>query len=256
MIIINSFISRIGGKKLLRKEILKRFPKEKPQKYVEVFGGAGWVLFASASHAKVEVFNDIEGNLVNLFRCVKYHCEELERQTELLLHSREIFEDIKAQLKCRGFTDIQRAAQYYMLIKESYGSSLTSFGGTARNMKAAREYLSEASLRLQRVKIECKDFENLIKIYDSVNTLFYLDPPYHGTEEYYCSEFTNADHLRLFECLKNIKGKFILSYNDDDFIRQLYNNYDIESIDRQNNLAMRYPDKAKKYNELIIRNYK
>ena len=77
---MNSFIPWIGGKKLLRKEILARFPKETPSRYIEVFGGAGWVLFAKEQHSKqLEVFNDLNSDLINLYRCVKYHAQEVQR---------------------------------------------------------------------------------------------------------------------------------------------------------------------------------
>lgn len=73
---MNSFIGWIGGKKLLRSEIIKRFP-ENIGRYVEVCGGAAWVLFGKERHAELEVYNDANGDLVNLFRCIKYHCMEL-----------------------------------------------------------------------------------------------------------------------------------------------------------------------------------
>lgn len=71
---MNSFIAWIGGKKLLRKEIVKRFPEEGFTRYVEVFGGAGWVLFEKEQGKELEVFNDRDSNLINLYRCIKYHC--------------------------------------------------------------------------------------------------------------------------------------------------------------------------------------
>ena len=71
---MNSFIGWIGGKKLLRKEIIARFPEEYGR-YVEVFGGAGWVLFGlDPKPGRMEVYNDANSDLVNLFRCVKYPC--------------------------------------------------------------------------------------------------------------------------------------------------------------------------------------
>ena len=75
---MNSFISWIGGKKLLRRQIIEQFPEEY-DRYIEVFGGAGWVLFAEDRAGKMEVYNDVNGNLVNLFRCVKYHPESLQK---------------------------------------------------------------------------------------------------------------------------------------------------------------------------------
>ena len=97
--------------------------------------------------------------------------------------------------------------------------------------------------------IEHKDFENLIKVYDRPTALFYCDPPYHSTEKYYDVPFAESDHIRLRDTLANIKGKFLLSYNDDDFVRGLYKDFKIEAIERGNNLA------GGKFKELIITNY-
>ena len=79
--------------------------------------------------------------------------------------------------------------------------------------------------------------------------LFYCDPPYHKTEKYYDAEFSHDDHLRLKRCLNGIQGQFILSYNDDDFIRDLYHDFDIIPVERQNNLS------KGTYKELIIKNF-
>ena len=252
---MNSFISRIGGKKLLSKEIIRRFPNSYPERYIEVFGGAGWVMFALDKIAKLEVFNDIDGQLINLFRCVKYHCGELQREINWVLNSREMFLDFRELQTYNGLTDIQHAAIYFILIKESYGSDTRSFGCGKRNMIGAVEYLSEVQKRLQKTVIENKDFKSLIKTYDRQEALFYLDPPYHGTEKYYDNTFSKEDHYRLNLVLKQIKGKFILSYNDDDFIRTLYKDFNIESITRQNNLLMKNKHGNRQFQELIIKNY-
>ena len=205
---MNSFIAWIGGKKLLRKEIVKRFPEEGFTRYVEVFGGAGWVLFEKEQGKELEVFNDRDSNLINLYRCIKYHCGELQRELEWLTISREQFFDSKSQLDSQG---------------------------------------------LKGVVIENKDFENLIRVYDRPGALFYLDPPYHGTEKYYEGSFTEADHERLKAVLSSIKGRFILSYNDDTYVRELYKGYNIEEISRNNSLAGK--TKTSQFKELIIRNY-
>lgn len=83
---MNSFISWIGGKKALRGKILEAFPEEGYERYIEVFGGAGWVLFASDKHAPLEVYNDMDGNLVNLFRCVKYHPDALKQELNFFVN--------------------------------------------------------------------------------------------------------------------------------------------------------------------------
>lgn len=250
---MNSFIAWIGGKKLLRKEIVKRFPEEGFTRYVEVFGGAGWVLFEKEQGKELEVFNDRDSNLINLYRCIKYHCGELQRELEWLTISREQFFDSKSQLDSQGLTDIQRAARFFHIIKVSFGSDRRTFGMNKKNLANAIEYLPLIQKRLQGVVIENKDFENLIRVYDRPGALFYLDPPYHGTEKYYEGSFTEADHERLKAVLSSIKGRFILSYNDDTYVRELYKGYNIEEISRNNSLAGK--TKTSQFKELIIRNY-
>lgn len=233
---------------LLSKKIITEFPDEKAVgRYIEVFGGGGSVLFAKEPH-KLEIYNDANSELVNLFRCMKYHRQELEREVSGYINSREVFYEIKERLENGvGFTDIQRAAMFFIKTKISYGADGRTFGCNKKNISSDR--FSEISDRLKNVVIENKDFENLIKVYDRPNALFYCDPPYHTTEKYYDVQFTENDHLRLKNSLDNIKGKFILSYNDDEFIRDLYKDYTIIEAERQNNLS------NGSYKELIIKNF-
>lgn len=235
---MDSFISWVGGKKLLRNKILSLFPEKKEfNRYVEVFGGAGWVLLSSDRHAETEVYNDMDGRLVNLFRCVKYHPDALQKELDFTFNSREQFFDARGQAEIRGMTDIQRAARFYILIKESFGINLRSFVMRTRDMGKAVKYLEKVSERLRSVVIEHQDFEKIIKNHDRETTLFYLDPPYYGTESYYTEKFSEEDHVRLKSLLDGIKGKFILSYNDCGYIRELYKNYNITAVDRAHNLV-------------------
>ena len=246
---MKSFIPWVGGKSLLAKKILSMLT-DNFEKYIEVFGGGGSVLFAKDKHASFEVYNDINGQLVNLFRCARFHCGELQREISGYFNSREIFEDIKAQINVRGMTDIQRAAMFYVQIKLSYGAQCRAYGCDNKNISP--EYLTEIEERLKSgagVVIENKDFEKLIKVYDRPNALFYCDPPYRTAQKYYDVPFSDSDHERLKNSLSNIKGRFILSYNDDEYIRELYKDYNITAVERQNNLS------SGTYKELIITNY-
>lgn len=245
---MNSFICWTGGKRLLRKKILEQFPQEY-DRYIEVFGGAGWVLFGKEKKT-MEVYNDINSNLVNLYRCVKYHSEALQKELSGILMSRELF--IEAIQEVEGLTDIQRAARFYIVIKESFGGQLRNFRIGPRNMKNAVDFFTEISVRLQSTVIENMDFERLIKTYDRVNALFYCDPPYYQTEKYYPDRFQEKDHIRLRNTLKDIKGKFVLSYNDCKEIKELYKEFNIIEVERQNNLACKNKGR---YKELIIKNY-
>lgn len=111
-----------------------------------------------------------------------------------------------------------------------------------------------------KVVIENKDFEKLIRQYDRPVSFFYLDPPYHATEGYYQNigedGFTEADHIRLRDALMRIQGKFLLSYNDDAFIRGLYDQPSIYLMEttRINNIKQRY-DNGAQFPELLIANY-
>lgn len=247
---MDSFISWIGGKRLLRKKILAQFPSSY-DRYIEVFGGAGWVLFAEERKVDLEIYNDIDGDLVNLFRCVKYHPDALQKELEWIHTSRDMFSDAKQDI--RGLTDIQRAAKFYILIKGSFGTDLRSFGARKKDIEKAVQYLKAVSHRLRDVVIEHMDFEHLIKVYDRPGALFYIDPPYFGVEEYYKSRFGTEDHVRLHDTLARIQGRFILSYNDCEVARDLYRDYDIMEADRHDNFTA--GSSRKRYKELIIKNY-
>lgn len=250
---MNSFISWVGGKKLLRKYIINEFPEDY-KRYVEVFGGAGWVLFGLEHTGKIEIYNDKNSDLVNMFRCMKYHCMELQHELSLLLNSREQFYCFKEQLQCAGLTDIQRAARFYILIKHSFGAKAESFtAGKQPNIPDAVSAFSAISKRLSRVMIENRDYKDIVALYDKEDTLFYLDPPYYGSEHMYDEHFSNNDHLDLCNMLLGIKGKFILSYNDDPQIRELYRELNIIEVERQNNLSIGKDNK--RYKELIIKNF-
>ncbi len=246
---MDSFISWVGGKKALRKIILEQFPAEYGR-YIEVFGGAGWILFAKERRVKLEVYNDMDGRLVNLFRCVKYHPEALQKELDWILNSREQFFD--AREEARGLTDIQRAARFFVLIKESFGTDCRSFGVRAKDLAKAADYLKEVSKRLRMVVIEHLDFERILKTYDRPDALFYLDPPYFHAEKYYASGFGKEDHARLHDALGRVKGRFILSYNDCEEARDLYKDYNIIVTSRSDSLASK--SVSRRYNELIIKN--
>ncbi len=203
----------------------------------------------------MEVYNDYNSELVNLFRCVKHHTPELQRELSFMLNSREFFYDFREQYNTRGMTDIQRAARFFMVIKTSYGADGRTFGCVKKDINVMRDYLTAIQERLSKVVVENKDFEDLIKVYDKPDALFYLDPPYYGTEKYYQVQFNNDDHERLYNCLAGVKGKFLLSYNNCDYIKELYKDYNIEETQRNHNLVNRYEGADKDYYELLIRNY-
>lgn len=285
---MNSLISWVGGKKALRELIYQRFPKDYGR-YIEVFGGGGWVLFGKTPERN-EVYNDYNNNLSNMFAVVRDQplafIQELgylpENGRNIFNLYREIiskqriedkyveeemkkvkvyFTEIQAEeirtimMKNRiENQDVQMAVAFFKLIRYSYGSGCRTFGCRAYDVRKAFSTVWDVSERLAQVTIENKDFEELIIQYDRPDAFFYCDPPYYETEGHYEVVFSKEDHIRLCRALKNIQGKFLLSYNDCEFIRELYKDFYIESCSRANNMALRY-DSSSQFPELLISNY-
>ena len=254
---INSFMAWVGGKKALRDEILARFPRNY-KRYIEVFGGAGWVLFHKPPGNDFEVFNDFNGNLVNLYRCVREQPEALRNELRYMLNSRLDFEYMKGMLHSQAvLPDVRRAAYYYALIRYSYAAGTSTFGSQPHAMWNNFPLIESAAGRLQKVVIENKDCVKLIRQYDRPESFFYCDPPYYNADQYYEAVSSDGfDHAGLADALLGIKGKFLLSYNDCPEIRALYDRPGIvvEGISRLSNIAQRY-ENGKQYPELLISNY-
>ena len=253
---MDSFITWIGGKKLLRKKITEIFP-ENIDRYVEVFGGAAWVLFYKEKYAKQEIYNDINGELVNLFKCVKYHTNAIVEELQLILNARQIFNDFQQNKNRTDLTDIQRAAMFYYIIRTSYGAKLEQYSANYRSPYLLLQNVEEIAKRLSRIVIENKNFTDILAQYDKEDTLFYCDPPYYKAEKMYHMGnyvFDKEQHILLRDSLRNIKGHFVLSYNDDEFVRNLYEGFDIQEVERSSNLSFSN-GKRGIYKELIITNF-
>jgi DNA adenine methylase len=253
-------MSWIGGKKSLRELIVSLFPLYY-ERYIEVFGGGGWVLFHKPPGNDFEVYNDFNGLLTNLYRCVREKPNELIDALYFVLNSREDFNIVKEALaRDSPKSDVTRASYFYQLIRYSYASGLTSFGSQPHDMWSNFPLIEQAHRRLSKVVVENKDFEKLIRQYDRPVSFFYADPPYFETEKYYKNVgedgFKKEDHIRLRDTLMGIEGKFLLSYNDCSFIRELYDapNIQIESYTRINNIKQRY-DNGAQFPEILVANY-
>jgi len=253
-------MSWIGGKKSLRELIVSLFPLYY-ERYIEVFGGGGWVLFHKPPGNDFEVYNDFNGLLTNLYRCVREKPNELIDALYFVLNSREDFDIVKeALVRDSSTSDVIRASYFYQLIRYSYASGLTSFGSQPHDMWSNFPLIEQAHRRLSKVVVENKDFEKLIRQYDRPVSFFYADPPYFETEKYYKNVgedgFKKEDHIRLRDTLMGIEGKFLLSYNDCSFIRELYDapNIQIESYTRINNIKQRY-DNGAQFPEILVANY-
>ncbi|EBT6969495.1 DNA adenine methylase [Salmonella enterica] len=245
----------IGGKRRLAKHILPLFPAHTC--YVEPFCGAAALYFLKVP-SKTEVINDINGELVNLYRVVKHHLEEFVRQFKWALVSRQIYKWLQDTPE-ETLTDIQRAARFYYLQKQAFGGKVAdqTFGTSTTsaprfNLLRIEEELSMAHLRLSRTLIEHLDWYQCIERYDRPHTLFYCDPPYWGTEGYGV-DFPIGNYIRMAALARSIKGKMIISVNDIPEMRQAFNGLNIQSVDISYNLKV--TGKATQRKELVICNF-
>jgi DNA adenine methylase len=250
-IVSNPIIPWLGGKRRLADTLLKRFPPHSC--YVEVFAG-GAALYFLRHPAEVEVINDVNGELVNLYRVAKHHLEELVRQFKWALSSREVFKWMQGTPPA-GLTDIQRAARFFYLQHHAFGGRVQGQSwGTATtappvNLLRLEENLSAAHLRLASTYIENLDWKECIRRYDRPHSFFYMDPPYWETEGYGV-DFPFAEYEAMAEIMRGLKGKAILSINDHPDIRRVFEGFQMEVVDIVYNVAG--GGKGAKRQELII----
>lgn len=247
----------IGGKRRLAAHILPLFPEHTC--YVEAFAGAAALFFAKEP-ARTEVLNDINSDLVNLYRVVKHHLDEFARQFRWAITSRQIFQWLQ-ETPPATLTDIQRAARFYYLQKLCFGGKVEgrtfgtiTTGGPRLNLLRIEEDLSAAHLRLHNVQIEHLDWTECLARYDRAHTLFYLDPPYFGTEGYGV-EFGLEQFSRMAEALGRLKGKAIVSVNDIPQMRATFKGFPTSRVEIGYTVGGSGRGRGKK-GELIIRSWR
>lgn len=225
----------MGGKRRLADKLFSLFPPH--ECYVEAFCGGGALYFLRAVPAKTEVLNDVNGDLVNLYRVVQHHLEEFVHQFKWAISSRKVFE-WQQMARPETLTDIQRAARFYYLQQHAFGGKVTgqNFGtattGPAINLCRIEENLSMAHLRLagSGTYVENLPWQDCVKRYDRAHTFFYMDPPYWETEGYGVPfEFDQYEKMAKF--MATCKGKVMVSINDHPAIRQVFKDFHIMELD-------------------------
>ena len=203
---MNSPLCYIGGKSKLSAIISGMLPKHKS--YCEVFAGAAWVFFKKEP-SRYEVLNDKDGDLVSFYRVLQNHLEEFLRQFKWLLSSHEWWDDWTRQISAGGLTDIQRAARYYYIQRQSFGGKVAgrTWGAPKEhapriNLLRMEEELSGVHLRLSRVTIENMNWPDFVLRYNKPETFFYLDPPYYKMPFYKHNFYKLDDFVLLGEAMK------------------------------------------------------
>ena len=253
---MGSFFPWMGGKSKIAKRLCQLLPEHKC--YVEVFAGAANLLFVK-NKAGTEVLNDINSELTNLFRVVRWHPREFINELAFTTHSRADFLCYKAQ---PGLTDIQRAARSWFIMKTAFGgrggckNNVFGYGTTGRAVfrRTIFTTIRRCHKRLDGVYIENLDFADCFHRYDRSYVVFYCDPPYLETGGYKFN-FTFKDHLRLATALKKIKGKFLLSINNHPKIRAIYKGLPVLKVKVKYSVSRDKSPAARDRMELVIANY-
>ncbi len=246
----------IGGKRRLADRLIPLFPQH--ECYVEVFCGGAALYFLRPAPAPVEVINDINGELVNLYRVVQHHLEEFVRQFKWALSSRQVFKWLQ-DIPPATMTDIQRAARFYYLQHHAFGGKVAgqSFGtattAPAVNLLRIEESLSAAHLRLDGTTIENLPWQECLARYDRAHTFFYMDPPYWKTEGYGVP-FEWAQYEQMADLVRSAKGKVMISINDHPEVRRVFDGLVYHDLGIKYAVANNHGS-ASESRELVITNW-
>ncbi|MEJ0012773.1 MAG: DNA adenine methylase [Bauldia sp.] len=246
----------IGGKKLLAARIIAEIEATQHRLYAEPFVGMGGVFLRRRLAPEVEAINDGNRDVATLFRVLQRHYQAFMDMLKWQLASRAEFERLVG-MEADRLTDLERAARFLYLQRLAFGGKVTgqNFGidthhGGRFNVTRLGVLLEAVHERLSGVWIDCQPWEEFIGRWDRPGTLFYVDPPYWGTEHFYGRGlFKPDDHERLALALKGLRGTFILSLNDVPEVRSLYAWAALKEV----SLSYRASGGATPARELIIR---
>lgn len=227
----------LGGKRNLAGRIVALIERVPHAVYAEPFVGMGGIFLRRRLRPRAEVINDFGRDIATLFRILQRHYPQFLEVMRFQLTTRAEFERLVATDPAT-LTDLERAARFLYLQRTAFGGKVSgrNFGVSrdrpARfNLTTLEPMLEDVHARLAGVTIECLDFAEFIRRYDGADTLFYLDPPYWGSEgDYGKALFSRADFARLAESLAAIRGRFLMSINDTPEIRGIFGRFELTEV--------------------------
>ena len=242
-----------GGKSRMLKRILPMIPPHVC--YCEPFAGGLAVLLAK-ERSSVEVVNDLNGNLVALYRNLQYHLPALLSELNWMFSSRQNLHDFIAQ---PGLTELQRAARFLLVNRTSFSGNMHSFavvktrvGGAAYDRALTGKLLQIAHKRLDKVVVENIPYERCFSNYDSTDSFFFLDPPYLNAATAAYKGWTEQQMREFRRRVEKLKGKWLVTINDSPLNRELFSDCNLEPVVTQNRLCNSRTHGDVKFGELII----
>lgn len=280
-------VSYIGGKSKIGTWIRDYIPEDM-QTYVEPFGGMFWLFFKTELEKYKDlnrvVYNDVNHLNYNFFLCLQSPDRFYEAMDEIPCQEKginddndkarflELFNSFQEEIYSDGFEieypDFETASKYMYVITQiwsGYNPEGANYIYLKGNYKAKYQTFKE---KLQNPKwlqyfnritdVNSMDFAELMDEYDDKKSFFYLDPPYYSREKYYNNhDFNIDDHLRLSQYLKNIEGKFALSYYPFDGLEDMYPKDEYRWVEKDfvKGGGARKGQKQNFATELLIMNY-
>lgn len=226
----------LGGKKALHQKIIDVINVIPHQTYVEPFVGMGGVFLRRQWKPRLEVMNDLNGEITNLFRILQRHYPQFMEVMRFQISSRREFDRLR---KCdpATLTDLERAARFLFLQRLAFGGQVNGVFGVAKDstprfsLTKLEPLLDAAHSRLDGVVFENLDWTDVVRRYDGPASLFYLDPPYWGGEDDYGKDmFSNDQFALMADTFAKIEGAFVLSINDRPEVRELFAAFEFKEV--------------------------
>ncbi len=227
----------LGGKRNLAKRICAMIEGIPHTTYAEPFLGMGGIFLRRALRPRAEVINDYSRDVANLFRILQRHYPQFLEVLRFQLTTRTEFNRL-VDTRPETLTDLERAARFLYLQRTAFGGKVSgrNFGVQKDrpgrfNLTTLEPMLEDLHARLAGVVIECLGYGDFIRRYDGPGTLFYLDPPYWGSEDDYGKAmFGRDDFQKLADQLRGIQGQFLLSINDVPEVREMFGWARVEGV--------------------------
>ncbi|MDZ4287790.1 MAG: DNA adenine methylase [Prosthecobacter sp.] len=239
-----------GGKTRLLKHLLPALPPHRT--YVEAFGG-GLALFLAKKPSPVEIINDLNTDLITLYRCAQFHLEPLLAEIQFTLTSRQNLADLRTQ---PGLTDLQRAARYLILNRTSFGGAGTHYAVSKKTAQPSRAAtlatLRALNARLDKTSIENLPFERLFKLYDSPQTLWFLDPPYLDSDAAIYTGWNEAQMRHFHSEVSALQGPCLITVDDSPLNRSLWAKDHLTEITTRNGCTNQRTHGNSSFKELMI----
>lgn len=242
-----------GGKTRLLSQIL---PAIRPHRlYVEAFAGGLAVLLAK-ERSSAEIVNDINGDLVNLYRHAQFHLDALVAEVEWTLISRQDLADLKRQ---PGLTGLQQAARFLLRNRLSFGGSGENFAVSTQAQPSRANVLAllrRFSERLDKVAVENLPYDRLMEIYDRPDAFWFLDPPYSAGKVDAYGMWSQSQMEAFAARVLSLEGDWLVTVNDSPANRAMFAGHQIQPVVSRSQSVNLRDKPAATFSELIIQRRK